>query len=500
VKSYPLDPARLFDEAPCGLIATDETGQILHTNATFRLWLGYDAQELAGRRLQDLFTMGARIFHQTHWMPLLKLQGSVAEVKVEITHRDGTTLPLIINAIRHVDEGLEWHELAAFIAKDRGKYETELLAARKKAEHAQEGLVLAEARLRLALESGALYVWDIDPATRVAHYDDGVAILLGHDAPRPITAADMHAAMPAEDRDSEARVLAAALNVPADPLNYAIRLDGVDGVRRVVNVFGVGVFDANRRLARFVGVLQDVTEQASQQAAAEDRAQFAEQMVAIVSHDLRNPLSTIKMAAALLARDSLSDKQARLVSHIDVCADRAKRLIGDLLDFTQARVGKGIAVAPKPVDLHALVARGLAELQLAFQGNPLIHDAAGTGLCQADADRLTQLLGNLTANAVAYGTRDAPVRVRTEVAATSFSITVQNEGNPIPPVLLARIFQPMTRGEHLDEGARSVGLGLYIVQQIAQAHGGRVDVLSDLANGTTFTVTFPRHDGSAAQG
>jgi len=500
VKSFSLDPARLFEQAPCGLVATDETGRILLCNATFCKWLGYEAHELSQRRLQDLFTIGARIFHQTHWMPLLKLQGSVGEVKVDISHRDGTALPLIINAVRHVDDGFVWHELAAFIAKDRGKYEKELLIARKRAEQAQEGLVLAETRLRLALTSGALYVWDIDPETRVARYEDGAAMLLGHRTPRPVTAADMHAAMSPEERENEVKALAAALNVPGDPLNYVVRLDGIDGVRRVVDVFGAGVFDANHVLTRFVGVMQDVTEQASQHAAAEDRAQFAEQMVGIVSHDLRNPLSTIKMAASLLARESGSDRQSRLISHIDASTDRAKRLIGELLDFTQARVGKGISVTPTAIDLHSLIGRGLAELQLAFPGNPFIQNAFGTGECRADADRLIQLLGNLAANAVAYGTPNAPIAVYTAITPASFSIAVRNEGSPIPAILQAKIFQPMTRGEGLDEGARSVGLGLYIVQQIARAHGGYVDVLSDLACGTTFTVTIPRHDDSTVPG
>jgi sigma-B regulation protein RsbU (phosphoserine phosphatase) len=495
-----LEPARLFDEAACGLVVTDEAGTILRANATFCVWLGYSPDELTGsRRFQDMFTMGARIFHQTHWAPLLRMQGSIAEVKLDIQHRDGTRLPLLMNAVRHTKGDEVWHEIAVFIAKDRSQYEKELLLARKRAEEslrtqleAQRSLALAETRLRLALDSSELFVWDVDPATRERRYDDGVALLLGYKDPRPISAAEVLQAMPAEDRQAETDALNRALAAPSDPLRYTIRLDGADGNRRVAGASGIGLFGADGELVRFVGVLQDITEQSRRRASAEDRARFAEQMVGIVSHDLRNPLSSIKMAAELLLRGAPTPQQARLLGHINQATDRSKRLIAELLDFTQARVGRGISIAQQGLDLHGVIARGLAELRLAFPGRALEHTSEGAGACRADPDRLIQLLGNLVANAVAYGAPNTPIGVRTLIEPSSFSVAVHNQGAPIPGVLLGTMFEPMTRGDVVDDGTRSVGLGLYIVQQIAQAHGGRVSVASDANTGTVFTAVFPR--------
>src|SRR5690349_3871179 len=95
------DANALFEDAPCGLLLTDANGTIRRANRTFCRQTGLPAEELAGkRRIQELLTMGGRIFHQTHWAPLLQMQGSVAEIKLDVVHRDGRTLPMVMNVVR----------------------------------------------------------------------------------------------------------------------------------------------------------------------------------------------------------------------------------------------------------------------------------------------------------------------------------------------------------------------------------------------------------------
>lgn len=126
----------LYEHAPCGLLLTDASGAILRVNTTFCQWVGYDAGELVGKRLSALFTVGGRIFHQTHWVPLLQMQGSIAEVKLDVLHRDGHAVPMLFNALlRQRGEHIE-HEVAAMVVNDRHAYERELLIARRKAEQA----------------------------------------------------------------------------------------------------------------------------------------------------------------------------------------------------------------------------------------------------------------------------------------------------------------------------------------------------------------------------
>ena len=162
------DAGPLYDYAACGLLVTDADGTIRVVNDTFCQWTGHKRDDLIGkRRLQDLLTMGGRIFHQTHWAPLLQIQGSVAEVKLDVVHASGEVKPMILNAVSRAHGNVVRHEIAAFGAEDRHRYERELLQARRRAEElhtrsveAQRALVAAQAELdvqKQAAEDRALF-------------------------------------------------------------------------------------------------------------------------------------------------------------------------------------------------------------------------------------------------------------------------------------------------------------------------------------------------------
>jgi sigma-B regulation protein RsbU (phosphoserine phosphatase) len=494
------DADMLFDEAACGLLVTSRDGVIRRVNKTFCRWMGYCASELVGlRRIQDLLTMGGRIFHQTHWAPLLQIQGSVAEVKLDLVHQAGHTIPIILNAVRHEYPSGVFHELAVFVAEDRHKYEREHVLARQRAEEllikqreAQQALEVAQAKLRLALESAQLLVWDVDPETAERRYEEGVASLLGFDAPQTITDQQYASFIEPGDREREQLAFSQGLNTYGEAYRCVYRLNGVDGIQRTVSSSGRGLFKADGSLHQFVGILQDITELSQQRAEAEDRALFAEQMVGIVSHDLRNPLSAIRMGIHLLERGEVTPVQAQVLSHLTHSTDRAQRLIADLLDFTVARVGQGITLSHEPIQLHELVSASVTELTLAFPDRAMEHSACGEGVCMGDADRLTQVIGNLVSNAMAYGAIDRTVTVRSGIEEDTFWISVHNHGTPIPEDVLPDLFEPMTRGGSGNNKARSVGLGLFIVREIIRAHEGDIHVTSSAGKGTTFTAMFPR--------
>jgi sigma-B regulation protein RsbU (phosphoserine phosphatase) len=481
----------LYDTAPCALLVAGAGGRILQANATFCQWLGYSRDEALRLQLQSLLTMGARIFWQTHLAPLLRMQGSVAEVKLELRHRDGHTVPMMLNVAERPAGGEVLLQIALFVAEDRHKYERELLLERQRAEQLARELTLAQTRLRLALESANLFVWDVVPGTGERRYEDGVARLLGMDRPQPVDPLRYAEAIAQQDRELEARAFDQSMQPGAGNYRCTYRLDGADGQQRTVSSSGMAFFDEHGRLAQFVGVLQDVTAAVRRRADAEDRALFAEQMVGIVSHDLRNPLSTILMSTYILERGELSPPLRAVVKRVGTSAERAKRLIADLLDFTQARLGRGLSVNPAPVNLHEVVADSVAELRLAFPGRRIDHVQRGSAPCVADPDRLAQMIGNLVGNAVAYGSPTAPITVISDASDAQCEVAVHNEGEPIPPALIPGLFEPMIRGEHESRGGRGVGLGLYIVREIARAHHGRMQVQSAAPEGTTFRAIFP---------
>jgi phosphoserine phosphatase RsbU/P len=239
---------------------------------------------------------------------------------------------------------------------------------------------------------------------------------------------------------------------------------------------------------------RDQQEIAAARAQAEDRALFAEQLVGVVSHDIRNPLSVIHMSTVLLERGVTAEQQQSVIARVARAVTRVQHLIADLLDFTQARLGRGLSARPATVDLHQAVADAVSELGVAFPGIEIRHVQAGTDLCLADADRITQAVGNLVANAVNHGATGQPVTVRTESGDAGFRIAVHNQGRPIPPGLVPTLFEPMVRGES-GSASKGVGLGLYIVREIARSHGGSVQVHSSEAEGTTFTIELPAAAG-----
>lgn len=498
----------LLDRAPCGFVSTLSNGLIHSVNHTFCVWFGYSGEELVGKkRLQDLLTMGSKIFHQTHWLPLLEMQGSVAEVSVDIVHRDGRVIPLLVNATRYHSDGTLYHDFAVFVAADRRKYERELLQERRRAEELLENvrtaraeLEHAEARLRLALESAELSVWDIDQESGAARYEVGVQRLLGLPMSTEVTGAEYRARIHPDDREAEHRAFVEA-TAPGSAGTYAAeyRLLGHDGVERVVVSRGRAFREDHGRIVRFSGILQDVTQRRrseevlrTQERDAQQRAILAEQLVGIVSHDLRTPLQAINLGASLLGSSELPQLQARTVNRIASAVRRAERLIADLLDFTQARLGGGIRVAPSDIDLHSVVGDVVEELKLAWAGRMIDHRREGDGRAFADPDRLAQLVTNLTTNALTYGAPGHAVTVTSRMTDGEAVVAVQNFGPAIPKEFLPHIFEPLRRGENqVKLGSRSVGLGLYIVQQIVAAHHGEITVRSTEDAGTTFELQLP---------
>jgi signal transduction histidine kinase len=278
----------------------------------------------------------------------------------------------------------------------------------------------------------------------------------------------------------------------------------VEGLAAGADDYLVKPFSARELVARVDGALRLAHERAARERLLEERARFAQQLIGIVSHDLRNPVSAILLGASLLLRQGgLAAPQAEGIERIRTSAERVRRMIHDLLDFTQARLAGGMRVRPRPADLHALLGGVLQEVELAHPGRRLELRLGPPAWGEWDPDRLAQVVQNLVTNALKYSPPDSPVRVETradvlrqegtEVEAVALS--VHNTTTPIGPERLRTLFEPFQRGEDgaVPGGGGSVGLGLYIVRHLVEAHGGTVDVTSSAEEGTTFTVRLPLH-------
>jgi signal transduction histidine kinase len=226
--------------------------------------------------------------------------------------------------------------------------------------------------------------------------------------------------------------------------------------------------------------------------------------LAILSHDLRNPLNAITLSAKVARRDSAGNhSNDPLLSSIVSSADAMAQLVDDLLDFAQSGLGGAIPVRPARFEIDALCSQVVDELRRGHPGRIIRYSGPENLSVTWDPGRIRQVISNLLGNAIQHGSADSPVDLELSVVDGSVQIKVCNQGPPIPPGQLHWIFDPLKRGATAESdvvpaSGRSVGLGLYIARAIVMAHNGTISVISTAAEGTCFTVRVPFSPSPAA--
>lgn len=216
---------------------------------------------------------------------------------------------------------------------------------------------------------------------------------------------------------------------------------------------------------------------------AQANGELREQFIAVLGHDLRTPLSSIVTGADVLGMLQLPPQAGKVVERIRRSAMRIAGLVDDVVDFTRGRMGGGIAIELKQESgLKAAFEQVIAELRGDHPDSEIFVDLALDGPLLVDAGRMAQLLSNLLKNALVHGEPGRPVRVRAAQQGGALEIIVVNEGPAIPQETLSQLFKPFWRGKPV-YGEKGLGLGLFIVSEIAQSHHGELDVIS--SDGTT---------------
>ena len=217
----------------------------------------------------------------------------------------------------------------------------------------------------------------------------------------------------------------------------------------------------------------------------------------ILSHDLRNPLTAVYMSSELIARiGTLSERQAMLQSQICDSTNRALEIVTNLLDLTRARLGSGLPIIRDPMDMGFVANQLVDEMRAMHPNREFLLRVTGPVTGNWDKARIGQVFSNLLGNAVQYGFRSTPITIRVEGLPQGVAICVHNEGVPINPDTLGRIFSALTRAQSNEDTksrpvSTNLGLGLYISKEIVTAHGGTIQVTSTEADGTAFKVFLP---------
>lgn len=222
---------------------------------------------------------------------------------------------------------------------------------------------------------------------------------------------------------------------------------------------------------------------------ARQTARLREEFIAVIGHDLRNPLQTLGTGVNVLGRSP--ERSAAILPLMQNSLRRMTGLVDNLLDFARGRLGGGMLLADRrQEDLRPELQHVVDELALAWPGRRIEYREELAATVPCDRSRIAQLLSNLLANALKYGDTEAPVRVVARSDGHGLELSVANGGRPIPPEVRQRLFEPYFRGTSHAGSQEGLGLGLYIVFEIARAHGGTVDVVSDEAE-TRFTFRLP---------
>jgi PAS domain S-box-containing protein len=451
----------LYEHAPAGYLSTLPGGTIVKVNETLLSWTGHARDDLVGRkRLHDLLAPGARIYYETHYAPLLAMQGSIREIAVELVRADGGRLPVLLNSTLVRDETGEPRVVrtTVFDASDRRRYERELQRLRNDAE--------SRARAALAL----------------AHVHDGVVLVTSDDRLGVVNpAAERLLGIVADDAvgrpmadvvpewsDVAARAAAGAVVVPL----------ARGGHEQWLALTGVDAGDGG-----IVWTLRDVT-------AEHTLEQLRGDVIAIVSHELRTPLTGVYgSATTLLSRyDDLGDDVRRELLRVLVeQTERLNRLVDQML-LASRLDGDQVVSEPEVSDAADLVAAAVASVAEGERSRISVSATQGL-LVSAHAASARQVLLSLLDNALKYS--DGNVRVEVARAGPRIRFLVVDDGPGVPPAERERIFEKFYR---LDpdqrHGVAGAGLGLYIARELTQRLQGRIALLP-VERGTQAALELP---------
>ena len=221
-----------------------------------------------------------------------------------------------------------------------------------------------------------------------------------------------------------------------------------------------------------------------------ETSELREQFIAVLGHDLRNPLASISAGARVLGREAKSEKERQVIAMLEKTVLRMAGLINDVLDFARGRLGGGINIdRDARLPLEPVLHQVIEELRVSSSGRLIEAEYAIDVPVNCDRGRIGQLVSNLVGNALTHGAANQPVRVQAKTEGGLFKLSVANGGDPIPEMVRDKLFEPFFRGA-VRPSRQGLGLGLHIASQIAKAHEGTLTVVST-SEETRFTFVMP---------
>lgn len=460
----------LYEQGPCGYVFTGLDGIILRANDSLLNWMGTVREDLiAVRRFQDILTVPGKLFYENQFFPLLRLQGSVQGAAFDLVRRGREPLPVLVNSLQRTpDDGrpvLIAH--AMFDATDRRAYEQELIRSRRSSEQLAAMVKMSSDAIVSMSAEGVVTTWNA-AAERLFGYP--AHDIVGRDLRQILAPAKEHA--PWQCIWAELR---SARAIQLEMVGACINGRTVE-----VSVGFTPHPDLLGNLNAVSVIMRDIAERR-----AVERLQ--QEFLAVTTHELRTPLTGIRANAQLMQRRAAYNERA--VAAIIAQADTLQRLTDDLLLASRIQADH-LTLVLEQTDLVA-AARAAVESLGADESVIRVEAPEGPLMVSADQQRLGQVVTNLLTNAIKYSPEGSEITVRVTLHMQEARISVADHGIGIPPDALPHVFERFYRVAGGTGRVPGLGLGLYISRRIIEAHGGRIDVESAPAYGSTFTVTLP---------
>ncbi len=462
--------ADLYEHGPCGYLFTTVDSTILQANRTLLDWIGSSLDGLQAHGcFQDLLTLPGRIFYENQFFPLLRLQGSVKEVAFELVRQGREPLPVLVSAVLRSDASGAPAIIASaiFDASDRRAYEHELLLSRRRAEQLAAIVRFSSDAIVGISPEGVIQTWNNGASTMFGYTEAGIA---------GTNLGDI--LLPAGDRMDWSGLLLQLRD--GQPVQLEMVGRGARDKRVDVSAGFTPHLDHLGTVESVSVIMRDI-------AGRREVERIQQEFLAVTTHELRSPLTGIKGNAQLMKRRE--EYNARGIEAIITETDRLDRLISDLLLAPQVQTDR-LALAQEDLDLVA-AARNAVNSLGGEDAGIYLDSGHEPVMVYADAHRLGQVLVNLLTNALKYSPKGGRVSVSVARARDEARLSVEDQGVGIPPEALPHVFDRFYRVSGTSGQVQGLGLGLYISKRIVDAHGGRIEVTSDVGHGSTFTVVLP---------
>ena len=473
-----IDAETLYEQAPCGYFSTNPDGLIIKMNRTMLNWLDITEEQTVGCcHIGELFSKAGKIYYQMFHFPLIEMTGQVNEINYDIRRRDGTYFPALVNSIAVRDPTGKMIAINTVVndITERKRYEQELVLAKQLAEKEKY-------QFQFVCDHIPEMIWVADENGKINYinkrFSDHFDFIRGKSSMQGLASHIHH-----DDRLAGLRSWISNISM-GKAFEIKLRIHVSSGFEWYL-FKGQPYLDDKGYITHWLGSCLNVHSHVTE-------LQRRDEFLGIASHELKTPITGIKLALQLLERlthEGLPKQYKKLIEQARRSAEKINDLVNDLLNIRKLSTGQ-LALKKTHLLLSELIERCITIIDPEEKW-PIVISGNRSLKVHADEHRIEQVVINFITNAIKYAPQSTAIRVELESLNRNIKVSVIDMGDGIPREKLSHVFQRYYRVDPHKTQKDGLGLGLYICEEIITRHGGEIGAESELGIGSTFWFTLP---------